>query len=259
MGNLSGADRASAEAVRAAAGPLLPSRCPWIDPILGKQTMPVFADLQRQVRDLIHHSPQDSEIASDRLYQVQVEATELCIRLAREGRFDLVPKLADVRLTIKPFERRKKLWALFSPITSALASRYPHEDLQHPHDAFEWTMVCESGGHGVQTAERWLAMAEWLDKVLGLLANTFDRPTQSTETFVPTDSQAAMMVALASATTTVDQNWIAGKSGYCRDAVKADLPRLEAVGMVHRPHGAKRGYALTDSGQTWVQTHPNST
>lgn len=67
--------------------------------------------------------------------------------------------------------------------------------------------------------------------------------------FTPTESQVNILQALAESHATIHQVDIVARSGHGADMVKTDLAALEAVGFVTRPHGKRKGYALTDAGR----------
>jgi len=75
------------------------------------------------------------------------------------------------------------------------------------------------------------------------------RQSQAASAFTPTEADADIMQALAEASTTLNQSDIEAGSGRPRSVVKHRLSVLEDAGLVHRPHGVRKGYALTDEAQ----------
>ena len=67
--------------------------------------------------------------------------------------------------------------------------------------------------------------------------------------FIPTQGDQHILQALARATMTLIQAQIAEESGEATRTVKKRLPKLEQAGLVNRPHGKRKGYAITDAGR----------
>lgn len=101
-----------------------------------------------------------------------------------------------------------------------------------------------------------ICRALWLELLAGFpdLATTLldesrpdDEPGRS-ERFTPTPADRNILQALAEAPTTLIQVEIEQASGEHR-RVKERLPMLEGAGLVDRPHGERKGYAITDAGR----------
>jgi len=67
--------------------------------------------------------------------------------------------------------------------------------------------------------------------------------------FIPTPAMMNILTALSEAKTTIIQVDIEQASGYPIKTVKSLMPELETLGFVHRPHGKRRGYSITDKGR----------
>ena len=61
-----------------------------------------------------------------------------------------------------------------------------------------------------------------------------------------------IFTALFKAKTTLLQVEIEQASGEPIKTVKSLLPELETLGYVHRPHGSRKGYAITDKGREFL-------
>lgn len=71
----------------------------------------------------------------------------------------------------------------------------------------------------------------------------------SPERFTPTPADRNILQALEEATTTLFQADIEQASGEPIRTVKERLPMLEGAGLVNRPHGDRKGYAITNAGR----------
>jgi len=66
--------------------------------------------------------------------------------------------------------------------------------------------------------------------------------------FTPTPAMANILQAIWKSKTTLIQVDIEQVSGEPIKTIKSLLPELEDRGYVHRPHGERKGYAITDKG-----------
>lgn len=72
------------------------------------------------------------------------------------------------------------------------------------------------------------------------------------DSFTPTPADRDILEALAKSTTTLIQADIEQKSGQPISTVKGRLPILEKAGLVDRPHGARKGYAISAKGRAAI-------
>ncbi len=83
-----------------------------------------------------------------------------------------------------------------------------------------------------------------------------DGTRSDAERFTPTPADRNILQSLAEASTTLIQADIEQASGEPIRIVKERLPLLETARLVNRPHGDRKGYAITNAGRDLLAEPP---
>lgn len=124
-----------------------------------------------------------------------------------------------------------------------------------PEGEYEWVRMGEMAKvsdfyDDADMLEHLRVRAEVYESACIVLAELLEAAVPSNvkpSTFTPTQTDLEIEQAIREAPSTVYQADIEAASGHALSIVKQRLPILEKAGRVHRPHGPRSGYALTES------------
>ena len=158
------------------------------------------------------------------------------------------------------FERRRDAMGVLDRHRDRLSIELERAGLD-PAPLWETVGLVWSTGHedsaklrdiGRRTAaliERWRAM-----RAVGGREVEESPPPPADATFDPTPADRDIMQALAESPTTLTLAEIEAASGHRLSVVTGRMKVMEGVGLAHRPHGERKGRALTPAGRALLAT-----